>query len=112
MTPTVEREWTTHAGSRGLVLRGLVLCGYVELPDGHPWRGCAAEDVPASVHGGVTFAGMLQGRYGHWVGFDFAHAGDHIPGMRVPGREWSVDEVAEEVERLAAQAREAEVVPG
>lgn len=112
MTPIVEREWITRAGSRGLVLRGLVLCGYVELPEGHPWRELAPWDVPATVHGGVSFAGRLRSREGHWVGFDCAHAGDAMPmldGRMIGDRVWSVDEVAEEVERLAEQVREAGV---
>ena len=110
MTPTIEREWFTRAGSRGLVLRGLVLCGYVELLDGHPWRELASWDVSASVHGGVSFAGRLRSREGYWIGFDCAHAGDAMPtldGRMIGDRVWSVDEVAEEVERLAEQVREA-----
>lgn len=110
MTPIVEREWNTRAGSRGLVLRGLVLCGYVELHEGHPWRELAPWDVPASVHGGVSFAGRLRSREGYWIGFDCAHAGDAMPMIddrMIDGRVWSVDEVAEEVERLAEQVREA-----
>lgn len=112
MTPTIEREWFTRASSRGLVLRGLVLCGYVELPDGHPWCELAPWNVPATVHGGVSFAGRLRSRDGYWIGFDCAHAGDAMPtidGRMIGGLVWSVDEVAEEVERLAEQAREAGV---
>ena len=113
MTPTIEREWFTRAGSRGLVLRGLVLCGYVELLDGHPWRELASWDVSASVHGGVSFAGRLRSREGYWIGFDCAHAGDAMPtldGRMIGDRVWTVDEVAEEVEQLAAQVCEAGVI--
>lgn len=50
------------------------------------------------VHGGVTFAGRLDGEDGWWFGFDCAHAGDdENPRWR------AVDEVALETDRMAAQ---------
>jgi hypothetical protein len=71
------------------------LCGYVRIPDSHPWfdkgygssfcghDGCY-EHTPAAiidVHGGLTFAGRPIGiEAGHWFGFDCSHSGDLVPG--------------------------------
>ena len=78
-------------------------CGYVMIPDGHPWRGMKESELDSlvDVHGGVTFLGELHelADGSLWVGFDMAHAGD-LDGL-VPIR---TDEgCAEETERLAAQ---------
>ena len=59
------------------------LCGYVELPENHPW-GLIEEltwDCPADVHGGITFDGVIPEIAGHVIGFDCIHAGDSAPGM-------------------------------
>ena len=65
------------------------LCGYVDLPKGHPvadyedyedfW------DSDIQVHGGITYMenylhdSANNEREGNWIGFDCAHAGDRIP---------------------------------
>ncbi len=46
------------------------LCGYLKVPDGHPWLGLSYSDIDCCVHGGLTF------KEDNWVGFDCAHAGD------------------------------------
>jgi hypothetical protein len=115
-----------------LIVRGPrgALCGYVGVPEGHPWHGrdMAAlwgEDGP-DVHGGVTYAEPCQagGRICHvplpgesdrvwWVGFDCGHAWDEMPAetdpfWRSPDQSYrDVRYVRREVERLADQAREA-----
>jgi len=69
-------------------------CGYVAVPPGHPWHGGAHDDLNPMVHGGLTYSGFCQGRICHvarpgepenvfWVGFDCAHAGDLVPGLRL-----------------------------
>lgn len=56
------------------------LCGYVHIPEGHPWRGIdscddrSLDDAHKLVHGGLTFAD------GERIGFDCAHYGDMCPG--------------------------------
>ena len=35
------------------------------------------EDIPVTVHGGVTFKGSLTGEKGIWIGWDYAHIGDY-----------------------------------
>ncbi len=75
----------THAGLNCAIRRVFGsghLCGYVRLPECHPWSVCRSEwEVPAQVHGGVTFGpeGLAGGRDDLWVGFDCAHIGDLIP---------------------------------
>jgi hypothetical protein len=41
-----------------LIVRNRVgaLCGYVGVPDSHPWHGKGYHDVDVRVHGGLTFA--------------------------------------------------------
>lgn len=73
------------------------LCGYVGVPEGHPYFGLHYRDVPVHVHGGLTFARTCAdgddvqdvchvpepGRPEHvwWLGFDCSHFGDCIPAM-------------------------------
>jgi hypothetical protein len=57
-------------------------CGYVRVPQGHPWHGQDYDSIDADVHGGLTFAepDVHCGKGGEddawWVGFDCAHLGD------------------------------------
>lgn len=83
-------EWevvSNHSGFR---------CGYVRVPQGHPWHGSGYGDVRTAagdypdVHGGLTFAAHDTdcGKGGEdsawWLGFDCAHGGDaadpELPG--------------------------------
>ena len=107
----VERRWIAH-GLHCLVARGLSTNnGYVLVPLEHPDFG-RSTDMDVVIHGGLTFAGQYE--EGTWFGFDTAHVGDgpaewasreyrEMALLRGPGHSWSVDEVAVEVERLAAQ---------
>lgn len=123
-------EWRTH-GFACLIVRNRMgaLCGYVGVPEGHPWHGKdykheSLSDVTA--HGGLTFADKCQegGKICHvpqpgeadsvwWLGFDCAHLGDTTPGLlkHFGGpRDYfesykSVAYVRNEVNQLAEQAR-------
>lgn len=99
------------------------LCGYVGVPPGHRFHGKEYDDVPADVHGGLTFADACQegeefgichvpeaGRPDHvwWLGFDCAHCHDVTPFSGPRG--WFQDEsyktldfVRSECTALAAQ---------
>ena len=75
------------------------LCGYVGVPEGHPYYGLPAEKVEdvLSVHGGVNFADGCDddvddpalsichiapdGGPVWWFGFDCGHSFDFAPGM-------------------------------
>lgn len=69
------------------------LCGYIKLPDGHPWLELGYE-VDCDIHGGITY--NQDGE----VGFDCGHHGDHIQVQ-------NIDYVKSELESLASQAKEA-----
>jgi hypothetical protein len=110
-------------GYECVVLEVPWFCGYVRLPDHHPWHdkgygsdlcghdGCYqhSPESQIDVHGGITFDGRPHGETkGFWYGFDCAHAGDfvdyEIPGLSPrDGHHWTVDEVKAECSRLAKQ---------
>ena len=113
------------------------LCGYVGVPEGHPFYEKDYDEVEASVHGGLTFASFCQevdnpcegvchlveeGEPDNvwWLGFDCNHAGDIAPGMhsRLPSYLKILDRsfeesykdmtyVEAEVKELAAQVKSA-----
>jgi hypothetical protein len=57
--------------------------GYVRIPLGHPWYELAYDDIPAKVHGGLTYASKHD-IPGWWIGFDCGHWRD-APDPRLPG---------------------------
>lgn len=85
-------EWIDEeSGYTCLILRNLrfggTLCGYVELPRGHPYYdknfSCPEKDTPEiEVHGGVTYHGTLSNIEKNdkmYVGFDCCHYLDYSP---------------------------------
>lgn len=55
-------------------------CGYVIIPQDHPWYGLSYGDLTdVSVHGGVTYTGNEVFHEEWAVGFDCGHAFDLIP---------------------------------
>ena len=108
----IEKRWDFR-GLKCLILRHLRmghLCGYVALPRSHPEWGKHYDEPDISVHGGLTFG--RQGKEGTlwdgqelwWYGFDCAHYEDKVPGLPyMEGHLWTVEEVMEEVERMAQQ---------
>lgn len=83
-------------------------CGYIGVPEGHPWHGKKYDDVDASAHGGLTWSRgsdetrsppdlptpdsddtkidetliRLGAKTYWWLGFDCAHAFDLAPAMK------------------------------
>ena len=55
------------------------LCGYVFLPNNHPWALVGFNQSSVDVHGGVSYARHADGLF--VVGFDCAHAWDVVPGI-------------------------------
>jgi hypothetical protein len=53
------------------------LCGYVAMPEGHPWLGKDLDHIDADVHGELSYKREEEGVL--WIGFDCAHAGDYQP---------------------------------
>lgn len=95
---TVVGDWVDAlSGLRCLALVGPLgsLCGYVEVPESHPWFGHDQGDddvTELDVHGGITYAGPGPPLVGDewadgpppdwWFGFDCAHLGDYVPRLR------------------------------
>lgn len=94
-----KRQWQdADTGLPCLIVRGPsgALCGYVGVPETHPYFGKGYDSVDADAHGGLTFAdhcrpGATEGRgichipgegetdHVWWLGFDCAHSGDYCP---------------------------------
>lgn len=120
--PSGGMTYSIDGKYRGIIEINLldVLCGYVILPENHPYIGLSFYDVECDenplydldVHGGITFVGYING-YGYAIGFDCAHAGDYVPSFN--NYKYSLDVwrdeafVIDELKRLTAQLRESEV---
>lgn len=127
-----REEWRHESGLPLLVVRGPhgAWCGYVGVPPGHPWHGREPFDLGVEVHGGLNYAGVCSLNVCHhpqpgepadvwWLGFDCSHAFDMMPEMEAllrkisdwfggfGGHYWTLDEVREEVLRLAQQVIDA-----
>ncbi len=110
-------------------MRGGHLCGYVGVPQGHPWFEKGYEDVCPDVHGGLTYAERCSGHICHvaapgepddiwWLGFDCMHGGDAAPrdctnparifleGLDLGGTYRTVEYVRGQCVKLAQQAKE------
>ncbi len=55
------------------------LCGYVQIPESHPYFRDVENTMTLSCHGGVTFN---EAHEEHWIGFDCGHANDLVPSMQ------------------------------
>lgn len=89
-------QWK-HEGMDCLIVRNhelFHLCGYVGVKPGHPYFEKDYDDVPLpdgeQPNGGLTYSSHCSGIVCHdsgekddvwWLGFDYAHAGDAVPGM-------------------------------
>lgn len=122
------KTWT-HAGLTCAIREcGAHLCGYVRVPMDHPARRRSYQSVSnaVTVHGGLTY-----GEDG-WFGFDTAHGNDSwsIEELTRAGVEitdsirdlaefrqryavtsWTVDELVEETNKLAAQLADLTMIP-
>lgn len=125
MAFNVEKDWTTEAGLRAVVImtdRGH-RCGYVAIPKEHRLYGVdySSFDFDIEVHGGVTFSSgdesypvPHEGMW--WVGYDCAHAWDrpsneHLEQQRLkyPDKPYMWDDRADGIHReLAYCERECE----
>ncbi len=88
------------------------LCGYVGVPQGHPFYGVhyakVYQSLPDGVHGGLTYSDNCFGDICHraddgdvggasvwWLGFDCAHYQDFSPGLYATVRGLSSDPAME-----------------
>jgi hypothetical protein len=118
-TPNVLRDWTEDEGTP-LARRALVSTGpcgnfvaYVGVPADNSLAGRDYDDMPLDVHGGLTFAAEGGRRIWpagwYWYGWDYAHAGDVIPGIRSfdeHDKAWTVEEVEAEARQAMDQLRD------
>jgi hypothetical protein len=97
------RIWRTELGH---------LCGYVGVPEGHPYHGMEEGNevlYTLDVHGGVTFAGQFASSEFDdcdlwWLGFDCAHLGDLSPnGFNIGGTYRDINYVRSECVKLFKQ---------
>lgn len=76
--------------------------GYVKLIEGHQWYGMEYENIPVSIHGGLTFGQYVDSTnnkgfdIGFWIGFDTSHYSDTL-------EKWPEYEVWDETVKLFAQ---------
>ena len=112
-------EWTQHGFACEIKRSPTTgaLCGYVYLPEGHPWHGgYEGLDELVDVHGGFTYGAPKDD--GTWcIGFDCSHAGDLCPRM-MQHQHWyhpqyddvyrDIDYVRAEVEKMALAAKKAQ----
>lgn len=54
-------------------------CGYVRLPELHPWIGKQVHDMGADVHCGITYARREPLNAAYVIGFDCGHLCDYSP---------------------------------
>jgi hypothetical protein len=109
-TYNVEKDWITKAGLRAVVVRSTKhysthRCGYVALPEGNKFFGVEYDDIPAEVHGGLTYSRVADGypveteSPVYWIGYDCGHYMDDEDGGR------SLDYCISECESLAEQVK-------
>lgn len=72
----VIRVFKKEPFAKELAYFGGHFCGYVRIPDNHPYF--KNEDIDLDCHGGLTFN---EAHEEHWVGFDCGHSMDRIPTM-------------------------------
>ena len=73
----IVRRWE-HSGMECAIRHGAfgAPCGYVRVPEGHPFHGKGYDRCDVDAYGGLTCAGSIDGEDGWWLGFDMAHDGD------------------------------------
>lgn len=107
-------QWQDKAtGLPCLIVRNKIgtLCGYVGIPEGHPYFEKDSEDdvVDVRCHGGLTFSGHCQEHDKEhgichvpapgepdnvwWLGFDCAHAFDLMPHVMAHIRNYDTHEM-------------------
>lgn len=109
------KEWDAHGYTCYIKRHPSLghLCGYVVIPNDHPWHGQHYDSIDATAHGGLTYAGVPDDEEGspnarYAIGFDCAHLGDLVPcaphswgAGRDTYRDFTY--VTRETEQLAAQ---------
>lgn len=117
-----RKQWEDkETGLPCLIVRNEMgnLCGYVGVPQGHPYFEKNYDDImrPIDVHGGLTYSNHCHGRICHivsgedkvwWLGFDCGHCDDLSPGLNfhLGGSSYrDMDYVTNECTELARQLK-------
>ena len=88
---------------------------YVKIPKGHPlykkdwmdWKHPIDDEI--EVHGGITYSRdylYCEGKnlYGWWIGWDYAHYGDHLGWEDYyNGKRWTTEEILTDVIHVIEQ---------
>ncbi len=107
-----SKRWASFGGLACLIQRHQTLghlCGYVALPTDHPLIDKGSDEFyQFEVHGGVTWNNSFEDEVSpYWVGFDCAHSGDLLPGMKssIWSHDWyrDIDYVTAQCELLSKQ---------
>jgi hypothetical protein len=78
----IVRVCTEEQLSQKQHMFGGYLCGYVCIPQQHPYFKNDISDMDVRCHGGITFKKPFM-----WIGFDCAHSGDYVPSIEKFRRE-------------------------
>ena len=76
---------------------------YLGIPLTHPLANKDYDNIPLSVHGGLTFGREGDGEYlpkdYFWYGWDYAHCDDYVGyyGNESEGKRWTTREIKNEV---------------
>ena len=72
-------------------------CTYLNV-EGTKYENTRYDEIPISVHGGLTFSGKLDCHPNAvWIGWDYAHCGDYNPRLTsLGGHKWTTDELIQE----------------
>lgn len=82
-------------------------CIYLNV-EGTKYENIHYDEIPLSVHGGLTFSGKLNCHPdGVWIGWDYAHCGDYMTfNYASDGHRWTTDELIKEAEEAAKKFSE------
>lgn len=82
-------------------------CTYLNV-EGTKYENIHYDEIPLSVHGGLTFSGKLDCHPdGRWIGWDYAHCGDYMRfNYACDGHRWTTDELIKEAEEAAKKLSE------
>lgn len=98
-----------------IVSYGVHPCAYVRVPKNHPFYKRDYNELDITCHGGLTFGDDLKHVIPNdesdawYVGWDYAHVGDYeilsnIPNFSfIEGKQWTTEEIYEDVKRVIDQ---------
>ena len=96
--------WDGHNNDH---LAGGYWCGYIEIPEGHPWyMKDARRDLDIDCHWGISFSEYSEEERAHLIGFDCAHSGDYVPSIEIFKRKMRDDPTNNHYLKLQERTKE------